>query len=577
MIPELVVAIAAIILVVLGYHWLGPVFLVLVGLALLAALFARCTVFSRLQVRRMRWRTLLWIRPGPGFATIVELWWRWGRIAAIRYGKRTRPAVPLRWRLITRSTAFATRMGRGPYFRRCYVSNEHQKLWIAPPRKGKTGQLGDQVIDHPGAALVHETRLDMLTGTAGWRKKRHPHGRIDTFNPDGLGGIPSTFRWAMTLGCDDPAEALYRAADLVGAIADIGEMQWWAEKARGALAAAVHAAGLTSDNPAAKAAAAVAAGMHAANLIGADMSDVWAWSYGGGQNLIREAQRHPLASEPLLGALTELERPGKTADSIRITMTKSLAWLAVPALRDMVTGPAAGPFDVPRWLDTCGTIYMISPGGEDAPAAPLFRCFTGYVHRQARTHAQLLPGRRLDPGPLFALDELDKCPVNLPGWMADSGGAGIQISAVVHSTGQLKDKYGDAGLDTVWSTAGVKIFLGGNHHVHTLNDVSALVGQLPGGEGRGLNPCAPIEYLARLPRWRALIINDDLTPTVVKIRPYWKRTAVRLGFAPAMPMFAAPTAARQASVPESGRNGHGAVRSTAPFPADAATADGGGT
>ena len=47
----------------------------------------------------------------------------------------------------------------------------------------------------------------------------------------------------------------------------------------------------------------------------------------------------------------------------------------------MVTGPDARPFDVPAFIDGRGTIYLISPGDEESPRAPLFRCFTGYVHR----------------------------------------------------------------------------------------------------------------------------------------------------------------------------------------------------
>jgi hypothetical protein len=406
-------------------------------------------------------------------------------------------------------------------------------------------------------------RPDLYFGTAGWRKDRP----VCTFNPDGIGSIPSTFRWAMTAGCEDPAEALYRAADLVGAVADMGEMQWWSEKARGALGAAVHAAGLIHQIRVHETAvAAVAAGIQAAGLLGGDMGDVWAWAFGD-KSLINQAMGHPAASMPLFGALTELDRPGKTADSIKITMSKSLEWLAVPALRDMVTGPDAAPFDVPAWIDSRGTIYMISSGPE-APSAPLFRCFASYVHRQAKAYAQLRPGRRLDPGLLFALDELDKCPVPLPLWLADSGGSGIQVVPVVHSTGQLEEKYGPAGLTTVMSTTGVKIFLGGNHHVRTLTDVSELCGTLPRGE-QYENPVAPVNFVTRLPRRWALVINDDLAPVVVRIRPFWKRTAVRLGRAPALPVLQPVKAQVQMPglVTANGNgNGHGAVRDTVPFP-----------
>jgi type IV secretory pathway TraG/TraD family ATPase VirD4 len=54
------------------------------------------------------------------------------------------------------------------------------------------------------------------------------------------------------------------------------------------------------------------------------------------------------------------------------------------------------------------------------------------------------PGQRLDPRLLFLLDELHS-PVNLPRWMADSAGFGIDVWPVVHDLGQLEEKYGLAG------------------------------------------------------------------------------------------------------------------------------------
>ena len=514
---------------------------------------ARRTVFSRQQWRRMKWKTILRLRPNDGFASLPEVWFRWGRAGALHFGRRARPGLGFWRRLSSRTVRYAHRLGRAQYYRRVYASLEHQVLRLAPPRKGKTGHISDRVMDHQGACLVHETRPDTYFATAGHRNLLGP---IETFNPDNLGGIPSTFKWAMTAGCADPAEAFYRAADLVGAVADHGEMQWWSEKARGVLAAAVHAAGLPTETDA-LAAKAIGAGMQAAVLAGADMGAVWEWAFGD-DSLIRAVHGHPGASKPLFGALSELNRQGKTADSIRITMSKSLEWLAIDSLRAMVTGPGTRPFNVPAWLDGRGTIYMISPGDEESPSAPLFRCFTGYVHRQAKRHALLQPGRRLDPGALFALDELHKCPINLPSWLADSAGFGIQIDTVVHSTGQLLDKYGPAGLNTVWNTTGIKIFYGGIHDGDTLKKVSLLGGTMPGGEASG-NPCIPVEYLTRLPRWRALIINDDLCPVVIKFRPVWRRTRHRLGLYTRPPQL-------HAAVPAAA-NGHGTLdEATLPLP-----------
>ncbi len=471
------------------------------------AVFLKSTLLSAHRVRRMRWRIRFRLRPGPGFATIWEVTFRWSRLAALHHGRRARPGMRLRHRATARTTQYAVRLGRAQYGRPVYGRAEDHRLIRGTPRSGKTAMLADQVIDHPGPALVTESRPDIFCATAGWRARLGP---LEVFNPQGVAGIPSTFGWGITLGCEDPAEALLRAADLVGAVADTGEMQWWVEKA----------------------ATALAAGLHAAALTGADMGEVWAWS-SHGYGPILDARHAPGASTPLFGALAELDRPGKTADSIRLTMSKALAWLAVPAIRGMVTGPAAVPFDVAAFTAGRGTIYMLAEAGDGAPCAPLFRCFTSHVHRAARHHALGLPHRKLDPALLFALDELHICPVDLPSWLADSAGKGVQIAAVIHSGGQLRDKYGDAGAQTVRDTAATKIFMPGIHDPDTLDDISRLCGTL--GKGPGAERVLPPELLAQLPAWRALVVSVNRAPLIVKIRPHWRRLAVRLRRAPAIP------------------------------------------
>ena len=57
------------------------VFLTLLTLAAVA-IAAKATLFSSHRVRRMRWRIMVRLRPGPGFATLAELTVRWSRLAA---------------------------------------------------------------------------------------------------------------------------------------------------------------------------------------------------------------------------------------------------------------------------------------------------------------------------------------------------------------------------------------------------------------------------------------------------------------------------------------------------------------
>ena len=69
------------------------VILVAIALVLVLGLTVRFTVFSGDRIRRLRWRIRLYLHPGPGFATIAEMWCRWSRHAAIGHGRRARPGL----------------------------------------------------------------------------------------------------------------------------------------------------------------------------------------------------------------------------------------------------------------------------------------------------------------------------------------------------------------------------------------------------------------------------------------------------------------------------------------------------
>ena len=51
------------------------------------------------RARHLRIRLHLRLHPGKGFATIVSLWLRWGRLAVLRRSSRIRYSLPLRYRI----------------------------------------------------------------------------------------------------------------------------------------------------------------------------------------------------------------------------------------------------------------------------------------------------------------------------------------------------------------------------------------------------------------------------------------------------------------------------------------------
>jgi hypothetical protein len=144
---------------------------------------------------------------------------------------------------------------------------------------------------------------------------------------------------------------------------------------------------------------------------------------------------------------------------------------------------------------------------------------------------------KLDPPLLLALDEarqIVRVPLDL--WLADSAGKGITIVAVAHGLGQLREGWGPDGAATIWDTTN-KIIMPGVTDADCLNAVCDVCGTVGGTEGdrRVQVPAVPAAFVRRLPRRRALILEADLAPVVVKVRPAWARLAARLRLQPAPP------------------------------------------
>jgi type IV secretion system protein VirD4 len=122
----------------------------------------------------------------------------------------------------------------------------------------------------------------------------------------------------------------------------------------------------------------------------------------------------------------------RTAATIKMVLSRSLAFMTDPKLMQSVLPVGEPGFDIEDFLRHFGTLYLIAESEhDDSPVAPLFAAMASEIHHVAAQLGQQLPGGRLDPPLLMALDEIvQTCPVPLPTWLADSGGKGIQLIPV---------------------------------------------------------------------------------------------------------------------------------------------------
>ena len=232
----------------------------------------------------------------------------------------------------------------------------------------------------------------------------------------------------------------------------------------------------------------------------------------------------------------------KTIFTVRMTMSRALAFLADPALAAAVLpGPGQG-LDIPTFVRESGTLYLIAETrGEDAPVAPLFACLATEIHYIAALVGSLLPGGRLDPPLLMALDEVTQiCPVPVPSWLADSGGKGIRIVTVAHGEAQLRTRWGVNDARVIMDTSGAKIWLPGISDPATLDTASTLcdttaMREVRAGHGRrhdhhdyyARHPVMTAEMIRQLPGQHALIIRGGMSPVVARLPMAWNDPAYK--------------------------------------------------
>jgi type IV secretion system protein VirD4 len=461
------------------------------------------------RARHLRIRLHLRLHPGKGFAHLFSLWLRWGRLAALRRSSRIRRSLPL-WHRAMDPRAHSVFLGRAHYRHRLQVPLEEHLLIMAPPRTYKTAFLADVILRYPGPVIATTTKADLYALTAAVRAQ---HAPVHVFNPQHIGGVPSTFRWSPVDGCDDPATAIRRADSFAFAVSQKGveDGSFWSAKASDYLRGYFHAAALA----------------------GYDLRAVAAWVSGADPGTPEHILTIYGARQWAL-TLAELRSEAhKTAATVRMVMSRALAFMADPDLAaSVLPGPGEG-FDIPAFLRDAGTVHLIAEAvSEEAPVAPLFAAMTTEIHYTAAQTGQASPGGRLDPPLLMGLDEVTQiCPVPLPSWLSDSGGKGIQVIAVVHGEAQLAGRWGDHGRQVVLDTSSVKVFLPGITDTTTLDAAAKLCGQaswkVRGQDFTTRHDVATPDMIRQLPAGFALVIRGGCAPVITRLPRAWRNPAYR--------------------------------------------------
>lgn len=457
-------------------------------------------------------------RRNEGTASAFAIWRTSGRHAARRKAAVMRPSfreLPFYQRMRTPTREFASPIARFGLVR-IWSPVEDVTLRIGGPRTGKTGELACRILDAPGAVIATSTRTDLIELTSLCRSQGGP---VAVFNPSGVGGLDSTVTFSPLSGCEHPAVATTRAADLLAGVSapgrDGGDREFWSGQAKRVLASL----------------------MHAAALGGAGMRDVLSWVAdpdNAAQAVSKFLRRSPESAYET-DALQFLGMNERTRSSICATIMPALGWLT-----DSTAAAAAakGDFDVETLLEQRGTVYML--GAEEAQVAPLVTALTGHIAREARRLAGLRRGGRLDPPLTLALDEAALiCPVPLDNWTADMGGRGVTIHIAAQSRAQLRQRWGDTGAAAIMNNVATLLIYGGTRDPEDLNAYSTLTGEreekVPTFDADGnvtatttrRIPVLSAGQIAQLPAKHAVVIRRGLAPAVGKVQMAWTRRDVK--------------------------------------------------
>ena len=396
------------------------------------------------------------------------------------------------------------------------LPSEEHLILLAPPRTFKTALLAKIILRHDGPVLCTTTRADLYKHTV--RARRRLGGQEHVFNPQGIGGVPSTFSWDVIggtpgdPGCLDVATATRRAAAFAYAVGSEGveDGAFWADKTSAYLRAFFYGAAYARSR--------------GLNL---GIAGVRRWALTS-QSRDAEIFLEDAGAVQWAQEVRQLRGEAqKTAETIRMYLSQALSFAADPALAaSVMPHPDEPSFDMRSFATSQDTLYMIASGQDErSPMAGLFACMASEIHYEAGIAASYTESGRLPRYMLYGLDEVAQIvPLPLPPMLADSGGKGIQVIAVGHGVAQFRAKWGANGAQQIFDCANLAV-LPGLKDPETLQSISQACGSVQmkhyGSENYTPVPVMDESMIRQLPRGHALLIRGNLSPLIIRAGRVW--------------------------------------------------------
>lgn len=403
-------------------------------------------------------------------------------------------------------------------------SAEDTLVLFGPPRSGKgVSFVINDILDAPGAVVTTSTRGDNAAAT--WKLRAAGGRPVIFFDPQGITGVKSKFKWSPYRGCQDSFVAAQRATALIGAsgLGKSSSNQEWAEVAQVILQYLLHAAALGKVSIAefSKWCTAPDLAMEAVVILEQAPDAVPGWA-----NNLR----------------AEIEGDAKTRQSKWMGVSGATSGLTLPSVRECFEVDASAGeqwIEPEHFIRARGTLYLIGTRAGGGAVAPLLMALLDDIYTVGEKMANRSKGSRLDPPMLLELDEIANMAAwtNLPQAMSSGGGIGMSTTVVLQSAIQAKTQWGSDEGETILNSGNFLVQLGNSNEVDKLKQFVDLMGQRDVNQrsvsvsDQGVsysdqmqqrNVISPDE-IRRLPLGWSLTLPNIGRPVIMQSKPYFER------------------------------------------------------